>query len=58
MSGRGKKDPKIKHFIYRLSVARSSDPILKILETINSDETFLQLMVAYICEAAKHRVDL
>ena len=52
------KGAKIKHFIYHISLTMSSGPILEILEAINSDETFMQLMVAYICEAAKHRVDL
>ena len=50
--------PQTKEDMKRISVTMSSDPILEILEAINSDETFMQLMVAYICEAAKHRVDL
>ncbi len=47
----------VKHFVYRLAIADCQDPDEAILEALNSSEEFNKIMLDYICEAAKHRID-
>lgn len=47
----------VKHFIYSLTIAACQNPDEAIFEALNNSAEFLDLMVQYISEAAKHRCD-
>lgn len=47
----------IKQFIYPLSVRVGREPETAIVEALNTDETFGNLMRDFICETAKNRCD-
>lgn len=46
-----------KHFLFAPKVPAGDNPVHSIIEYLNQDDMFDQLMFEYICEAAKHRDD-